>query len=190
MQSADPDTGAPSTELSLVRDRLAQVSFFARQPFARQDLQDMLGQLEDTTRTLQRIFLRRGNAFDLLSLKRAILTDHKVHARMLDALADDERQDDSSWSEETLSERRDDRHTVRKSLLSRLSLHETLAHAIEEAVDEEALTRRTMEAEKRAALVEEFGTTHADRAMDEEEESATWTEGLWGKNEEWAVRPM
>lgn len=58
------------------------------------------------------------------------------------------------------------------------------------AVDEEALVERTLREEKRAELLETLGTA----AVEKEEEivggaASKMTEGLWGKNEPWAVRP-
>lgn len=76
-----------------------------------------------------------------------------------------------------------------RALVGRLTDHTALAEAIEKAIDEEALIERTQEAERKAAVTETLGAAAAEK--DEEVGTAAdrRTEGLWGKDEPWAIRP-
>jgi hypothetical protein len=74
-------------------------------------------------------------------------------------------------------------------ILTRLDGHPELVDLIGETIDEEALIRRELDAEKRAGIAETLGTGAAERVMEIDESNSNWTEGLWGKNEEWVIKP-
>jgi hypothetical protein len=69
----------------------------------------------------------------------------------------------------------------------RLGDHGDLARSIEEAIDEEALEKRTRAAEIKEAIKEHLGAGAAERAAEEEEEEGR--EGRWGREQPWVVKP-
>ena len=71
-------------------------------------------------------------------------------------------------------------------ILQGLGHHEALARSIDEAIDEEALEKRTRAAEVSEAIKEHLGPGAAERAADEEAEE--FKEGRWGKEEPWVVK--
>lgn len=166
--------GAPSTVLSEINARQALVASFCSTSAIRRYLVSLLRSLDDSPRLLQRLYLGRGSPFDLLGLKKTIVGTEAVRENLTAALDD--------------LEHRDERQAV-SALLERLTDHTELSRAIEEAIDEDALVERTRVMERKAAVTEAFGATAAQR---EEEENGgqdgQYTEGLWGKNEPWAVK--
>lgn len=116
--------------------------------------------------------MRRGTGFDLLSLKKTILAISEAHATLTEHLLD---------IEEPLAV---------KFLLERLQEHTELAKLIENAIDEDALVKRTEAAERRLELLETYGPSGAEKIL-EEGDLEDWkvTEGLWGKNEPWVIKP-
>lgn len=163
--------GSPSTELTEINSRLSLVATFHAPGGTRPYLRLLLKTFEDTSRTLQRLFLRRGTAFDLLHLKRTILGAEDARRVIEDCLDESEEPPQAALD-----------------LLAKMDDHTALAKAIDEAIDEEALVVRTQKAERRAGIVENLGVGAADRAAEEEANEASKTNGLWGKNEEWVVK--
>lgn len=171
-------TGSPSTVLTEIDQRLDLVSFLHGAEYLREDVRELLKTLDDSSRLLQRLSMRRGNAFDLLGLKRSIVVATQITRQLTNHL------DSHSIVSPVLGGQR----LAVDAIIAGLGDHAPLAQEIEEAIDEEVLLKRTLEAEKRAGIEEALGATAADRAMQAEEDGSEWTEGLWGKNEKWAIR--
>lgn len=182
---------APSTVLDEINARLALVAAFHDLTALRRYLAPLLRSLDDSSRVLQRLYLRRGSAFDLLSLKKTINVVDSVRLLLEDAF-------------ECQDLHEDDQRVAIKALRQRLGRHGDLAEEIERAIDEEALVERTEIERRKTELALSLGETHADRLEEDEAtvaatgssanggggiSGATFTEGLWGRNEPWAVRP-
>lgn len=120
--------------------------------------------------------MRRGNAFDLISLKKFIVGVEGIRKTLEDAIEDDYFEDKDSMAVINLMEKMVD-HTV-------------LAQIIEDAIDEEALIQMTAEEERKAAIADHLGANAAEKSEDEAEEKSEVSKGLWGKNEKWMVRPQ
>ncbi|GAA5882993.1 hypothetical protein JCM3774_001752 [Rhodotorula dairenensis] len=159
----------PSTDLAVINARLDLVEvFLERLPGSRPYLRTILKGLEDTPRLLQRLAMRRPNAaWDLLGLKRTM--------RALDDV-----RRECSWASAQTPAFRD--------LLERLGEYSELASQIEDAVDEEALTRRAEEEERRTALSDEMGESAIVRENEEVAKNLP-VEGLWGEDQPWVIRP-
>lgn len=155
-----------------INSRLSLVALFYESPSSRAYLRALLKTFDDTSRVLQRLFLRRGSAFDLLQLKRTILGSQEIRRTVQDCIYE---------SSESPS--------AGEALLEKIPEHVDLAERIDAAIDEEALMKRTEKAERRAGIIENLGVGAAERAADEELEVARGTSGLWGKDEEWVVKP-
>lgn len=183
-------SGAPSTIVAEIQVRLTLVDFFRRRSWVREDIRLLLKTLEDTPRLLQKIFMRRGTAFDILGVRKAILVGEGIRSRIEEELLG---KVDSSNSGEELgvvrsflglgqagctggAARREPRH--RDEL--------DLGMLIGETIDEEALVKRTADAETRASIAEVLGETAADRAADL---ASNGQVGLWGKDEHWVIKP-
>lgn len=163
---------APSTVLDEINERLALIQAFYRLTATRRYFAPLLRSLDDSSRVLQRLYLRRGSPFDLLSLKKTIHAVETVRELLSDSLDRDEIHE------------KDERSAI-EHLLARFSNHGALAQEIERAIDEEALVERTQAEQRRAEIVSALGETQADR---EDESGGAYTPGLWGRNEPWAVK--
>lgn len=172
--------GAPSTELHVIHSHLALVSAFHHSPSTRRYLLGLLKSLDDSPRLLQRLYLGRGSPFDLLGLKRTMLAASEVHRSL--RLMEEEEGGEAAGEKDAL---RAMRERLERAGAGRAGANEVLARGIEEAVDEQALVERTLAEERRMELSERLGAAAVER---DEELSGGKTEGLWGKDEPWAVR--
>ncbi|KAK4699646.1 hypothetical protein P7C70_g6613, partial [Phenoliferia sp. Uapishka_3] len=163
---------SPSTETDVINHRLSLVSSFITLTGTRQYLRALLKRLPDSSRLLQRLYLRRGKALDLVNLKKIIAAAKEARQVIHDEL------------EEGLlvGEERD----ALKGFAEGMEAHSELATSIDMALDEKALLMRTLRAEKRAGLEEALG--HGAMEKMEAEGGEDYTDGHWGKNEEWVVR--
>ncbi|GAA5877150.1 hypothetical protein JCM1840_005671 [Sporobolomyces johnsonii] len=177
---------APSTDLRTIQTRLNLVSAFHDSlPESRLYLRPILRSLDDTPRLLQRLYLRRGSAFDLLGLKRTMRALDTIRTE-IDARV--------PTLEEVQAVEYDEGHTEEivaiRHLVEKLGDYTTLPDEIEAAIDEEAVMRQQKEAERKAALKGELG----ERAVEREEEEAARKGGgeeeLWGdKPHPWIIKP-
>ncbi|GAA5944272.1 mismatch repair ATPase MSH1 [Sporobolomyces koalae] len=176
---------SPSTDLAEINTRLTLVSaFHDNLPASRSYLRALLRTLDDTPRLLQRLYLRRGSAFDLLGLKKTM--------RALQTIRDEieARVPPVGASKRLLKQFGIDQEAVQavRHLIARLGDFDQLATEIETAIDEEALLARSREEERKAMIAEEYG----ERAREREEEEETITraegDGLWGQDQPWVVK--
>lgn len=123
--------------------------------------------------------MRRGTAFDLLGLRRSILVADQVKQSLVESLASESAQSDEIRAEQAAI----------RVLVAALDNHSDLAAEIGDTIDEAALLKREIDAEKKAGISEVLGSAAAERAMELDEEASDRTVGLWGKNEEWVIRP-
>ncbi|GAA5991659.1 hypothetical protein JCM10908_001079 [Rhodotorula pacifica] len=173
----------PSTDLDVINARLDLITvFLERMPETRPYLRTILRSLEDTPRLLQRLAMRRPSAaWDLLGLKRTMRALEDIRRECDRAIpATATRASQLGW---TSAEMR----AVRK-LLERLGEYSELATQIEDAVDEEALTRRAEEEERKLALSDEMGESAIVRENEEVARTLP-AEGLWGEDQPWVIRP-
>lgn len=176
--------GNPSTDLAVINARLDLVTaFLERMSASRPYLRTILKGLEDTPRLLQRLAMRRPNAaWDLLGLKRTMRALEDIRQECERAMpfpvGDDA---DLEW---TSAEGR----AVRE-LLERLGGYSELASQIEDAVDEEALTQRAEEEERKMTLSDEMGESAIIRENEEVAKNLPF-EGLWGEEQPWVIRPQ
>ncbi|KAK4052465.1 hypothetical protein OIV83_002267 [Microbotryomycetes sp. JL201] len=164
---------APSTVLREINTRQSLVAALYHQASTRRYLMSLLKTFDDSHRLLQRLYLGRGSSFDLLGLKRFAVGVDTIKHELGSAL--------------TVIAARDEKDTL-EMLLSRFGDHSALAKQIDRAVDEDALVERTKALERKSAVLEALGST----AVQKEEEDGldgSYTAGLWGKNEPWAIRP-
>ncbi|KAM0752726.1 hypothetical protein T439DRAFT_311397 [Meredithblackwellia eburnea MCA 4105] len=162
----------PSTEIGEIDRRLSLVSAFLNSPGSRQYLRALLKPLQDTSRSLQKLSLRRGTATDLLDLKKTLDVVLETRRTIEDEL-------DGKSEEETVA---------LEELMSRMRSHDDLRRKIEGAIDEDALAVRLREAERRASLAETVGVEAAAKQVDEEL-GGSLTEGQWGRNQDWVIKP-
>lgn len=182
--------GSPSLVLSEIHHRLDLVSFFQRNKFVHYDVRDLLRGLDDLSRILQRLFMRRGTAFDILGLKKSMRIAIKMREVLMIRLVEIKSASFISGKEvETVDHELDLGADAVRVILTQLDGHPELVDLIGETIDEEALIRRELDAEKRAGIAETLGTGAAERVMEIDESNSNWTEGLWGKNEEWVIKP-
>ncbi|KAM0790603.1 hypothetical protein ACM66B_004468 [Microbotryomycetes sp. NB124-2] len=165
---------APSSILSEIHSRQSLVSAMYHQASTRRYLASLLKTFDDSQRLLQRLYLGRGSSFDLLGLKRFAVGVDTIRHELESAL--------------DVIELEDEKGSV-KSLLSRFGDHSALAEEIDRAVDEDALVERTKAQERRAAVLETLGSTAAQKEEEDSADGSSYTAGLWGKNEPWAIRP-
>ncbi|GAA5961675.1 hypothetical protein JCM8115_004729 [Rhodotorula mucilaginosa] len=173
----------PSTDLSIINARLDLITvFLERLPEIRPYLRTILRGLEDTPRLLQRLAMRRPNAaWDLLGLKRTMRALEDIRRecdRAIPVIASEAVE--LGWTSAELRAVRD--------LLERLGEYSELASQIEDAVDEEALTRRAEEDERKAAISGEMGDSAITRESEEVAKNLP-VEGLWGEEQPWVIRP-
>ncbi|GAA5959549.1 hypothetical protein JCM3765_002367 [Sporobolomyces pararoseus] len=177
---------APSTNLEEINNRLTLVSVFRDVlPASRSYLRALLRTLDDTPRLLQRLYLQRGSAFDLLGLKktmRALETiREEIDARVPPLASPQHVLTDFGFNSE-------DEVQVVRDLVERIGRFSQLAREIEEAIDEEALMARTREEEKKAMIAEEYGERHREREEEEETAVRAQEDGLWGEDQPWVVK--
>lgn len=111
---------SPSTSISEIKNRQSLVSFFAERPHLRHDIVQHLRRLEDTYRTVQRFLLKKGDVYDLLTIKETIDLWKTIKLRI-----------ETEYSEESAKEQ----HTTLRHLLHNISDLATLATRIELAVE-------------------------------------------------------
>lgn len=178
LNAIDFVTGAPSTEVLEINRRLSLVSAFLSHTNTRQYLRALLKTFDDTSRLLQRLFMRKGSpAFDLLSIKKVIMGVEEVRSVLTDSL--------ELFTEE-------DQDNVRL-LLENFIDHTNLANLIEEAIDEVALDKRTREMERKTQVLETLGEGQGVKLMlmeeaEVQEDAEEEEKGLWGSKEDWVVR--
>lgn len=158
-----------------INRRLSIVSSLNIHSGTRQYLRALLKSFDDTPRILQRLFMRRGTAFDLLGLKKTLFGVEIIRKTLEDGILDE------------IFDQEDSKAIV--SLIEKMVDHGTLANIIDLAIDEEALMQRTLAEERRAGIVDNLGASAAEKMEDEEEEKSEVSKGLWGKNEKWVIRP-
>ncbi|GAA5897557.1 uncharacterized protein JCM6883_006736 [Sporobolomyces salmoneus] len=177
---------SPSTNLDEINSRLTLVQVFLdRIPSSRSYLRALLRTLDDTPRFLQRLYLRRGSAFDLLGLKktmRALETIRRdIDARVPSLKASKRAIRESGFdSSEEIA--------VLRGLIDKLGNFEKLASEIETAIDEDALMARTREEERRAMTEEVYGERQRERQEEEETAERAEGDGLWGEDQPWVIR--
>ncbi|GJN92436.1 hypothetical protein Rhopal_005466-T1 [Rhodotorula paludigena] len=174
---------APSTDLPTINARLSLVTIFLELiPSSRSYLRALLRTLDDTPRLLQRLALRRAHpAQDLLGLKRTMRALQTVRAEFAQAVPQPADAEARGWTVQEVQ--------AVGELVEQLGEYDVLADEIEAAIDEEALTKRTEEAEKAAALAAELGERAANRAKDADAAADEHEEGLWGDAQAWVIRP-
>lgn len=127
--------------------------------------------------------MRRPNAaWDLLGLKRTMRALEDIRRecdRAIPVIASEAVE--LGWTSAELRAVRD--------LLERLGEYSELASQIEDAVDEEALTRRAEEDERKAAISGEMGDSAITRESEEVAKNLP-VEGLWGEEQPWVIRPQ
>ena len=179
----------------MINSRLAVCSYFTTRSWLRQDLQLLLRPLPDISRLLQRLYMRRGDAFDLLGIAKFIKTSQIARERLVKEIVHDDLDAIKSLPSD-LDDQGSARRLLDVSLGDDRKLQPNaaqlgflkLAEKIDATIDEDALQKRTTIAEKKASIAEILGTTQAERAIAEEEEGERG-EGIWGKDREWVVRP-
>ncbi|BGP18614.1 hypothetical protein JCM10213v2_006680 [Rhodosporidiobolus nylandii] len=167
----------PSTELSVINDRLDLVEgFLTSLAPDRPTLQGLLRTLDDTPRLLQRLALNRPNpAIDLLGLRRTLAAVETIRALLLEALPADGDSEGSSSQDRVLHE-----------LFSRLEPHPQLAEDIDAAIDEDALSARQELEERKAAMVAELGASAWEK--EKEKEAREFEGNSWGQAQPWVIR--
>ncbi|GAA6061012.1 hypothetical protein JCM10212_001068 [Sporobolomyces blumeae] len=180
--------GSPSTDLTEIHSRLSLVSaFHDALPSSRSYLRALLRTLDDTPRLLQRLYLRRGTAFDLLGLKKTM--------RALDTIREEiDARVPSTMAVEATAEgamleslQRDEALAIRR-LVDRLGDFSQLATEIEAAIDEDALMARTRDEERKAMVQEEYGERAREREEEDEVAARSENDGLWGDDQPWVVK--
>ncbi|TFY59442.1 hypothetical protein EVJ58_g5777 [Rhodofomes roseus] len=73
---------SPSTSLSEISARQALVAFFHSRPYLREDLVQLLGDIEDTTRIVQKFLLGRGQPSDLAAICNTVRTWGRIKGRV------------------------------------------------------------------------------------------------------------
>ncbi|GAA5922134.1 hypothetical protein JCM1841_006895 [Sporobolomyces salmonicolor] len=176
---------APSTDLQTIQTRLNLVSAFHDSiPESRLYLRPILRSLDDTPRLLQRLYLRRGSAFDLLGLKRTMRALDTIRTEIdgrVPGLQEVEAGDYDAWQIEEI--------VALRHLMEKLGDYNTLPDEIEAAIDEEALTWQAKEAERKAALAAELGERAVEREAEEAARKGGEEEGLWGAKQSWIIQP-
>ncbi|GAA5991017.1 hypothetical protein JCM5350_002011 [Sporobolomyces pararoseus] len=177
---------APSTNLEEINNRLTLVSVFKDVlPASRSYLRALLRTLDDSPRLLQRLYLQRGSAFDLLGLKKTMRALETIREEIV------ARVPPLSSSQQILVDfgfNSEDEVRVVRDLVERIGRFSQLAREIEEAIDEEALMARTREEEKKAMIAEEYGERHREREEEEETAVRAQEDGLWGEDQPWVVK--
>ncbi|EPY51762.1 MutS protein 1 [Schizosaccharomyces cryophilus OY26] len=118
---------SPSTDISEINRRLDLVEVFIHRDQLRTEIRHLLKRSNDTHRILQRLLMRRGNAYDLLGLSNNFSIIKNIESLL------------TKTSSKTL-----------KPLLNALYQHDALASLISEALNESALVRKRTEEEKEA----------------------------------------
>lgn len=179
-------SAAPSTNLEEINNRLTLVSVFKDVlPASRSYLRALLRTLDDSPRLLQRLYLQRGSAFDLLGLKKTMRALETIREEIV------ARVPPLSSSQQILVDfgfNSEDEVRVVRDLVERIGRFSQLAREIEEAIDEEALMARTREEEKKAMIAEEYGERHREREEEEETAVRAQEDGLWGEDQPWVVK--
>ncbi|GAA6006295.1 hypothetical protein JCM11491_002099 [Sporobolomyces phaffii] len=176
---------SPSTNISEIDSRLTLVSAFRDAlPPARSYLRALLRTLDDTPRLLQRLYLRRGTAFDLLGLKKTMRALATIREEL------DDRLPPVKASKRVFLEYGINKEEVEavRDLVARIGSFDRLATEIETAIDEEALLARTREEERKAMLSEEYGERAREREEEEETVARTENDGLWGQDQPWVIK--
>lgn len=176
--------GNPSTDISVINARLDLIQLFLeRIPAVRSFLRTTLRSLEDTPRLLQRLAMRRPNAaWDLLGLKKTMRALEDIRGELDQSLPlTAVEADEAGWSSTELG--------VVRHLLEELGEYAELAAQIEDAVDEEALTKRAEDEERKSSVTDEMGESTLVREADEQARSLP-AEGLWGEEQPWVIRPQ
>lgn len=176
--------GNPSTDIPVVDARLDLVrAFLERIPSVRSYLRDLLRNLEDTPRLLQRLAMRRPNAAgDLLGLKKTMRALEEIRQDFDRAIPQTAAEAaEIGWTSAELG-------AVRRSL-EELGEYSELAAQIEDAIDEEALTKRAEDEERKLAVTDEMGDSAVLRESEESAKNLP-AEGLWGEDQPWVIRPQ
>ncbi|WBW73675.1 mitochondrial MutS protein Msh1 [Schizosaccharomyces osmophilus] len=118
---------SPSTDIAEINRRLDLVEVFIHQDQLRTDIRHLLKRSNDTHRILQRLLMRRGNAYDLLGLSNNFSIIKSIESLLTEA------------NSKTL-----------KPLLNAFHQHDALASLISEALNEGALVQKRDEEEKEA----------------------------------------
>lgn len=138
--------------------------------------------------------MRRGDAFDLLGIAKFIKTTQLIRDRVAQEVSLESNAPEripSDLDDEGAASRLLEVIVGEDGILQPTAAHtsfSTLGHKIESTIDEEALQKRTTLAEKKAGIAEILGATQADRAISEEE-GEDRMEGVWGKDQDWVIRP-
>jgi DNA mismatch repair ATPase MutS len=74
--------GSPSTSISEIHARQSLVAFFHARPHIRDDLTQLLSNMDDATRIVQKFLLGRGNTYDLSALNQAITAWSSIRQRI------------------------------------------------------------------------------------------------------------
>ncbi|BGP57240.1 hypothetical protein JCM8202v2_004880 [Rhodotorula sphaerocarpa] len=173
----------PSTDIPVVDARLDLVrAFLERIPSVRSYLRDLLRNLEDTPRLLQRLAMRRPTAaWDLLGLKKTMRALEEIRQDFDRAIPQTAAEAaEIGWTSAELG-------AVRRSL-EELGEYSELAAQIEDAIDEEALTKRAEDEERKLAVTDEMGDSAVLRESEESAKNLP-AEGLWGEDQPWVIRP-
>ncbi|KAK3675801.1 MutS protein 1 [Recurvomyces mirabilis] len=139
---------APSMSLSMINDRLDLIQELLSSDALREDIVALLRQTADTLRLLQRFSIGKGDADDLLNLARTVDVMGQVAELLHDHII--ARQEPLEVTPEEPNARPMDLDFL-WDILHRLDLEgpAKLARVIEDAIDEESLTRQhTIEAEQ------------------------------------------
>ncbi|KIP12627.1 hypothetical protein PHLGIDRAFT_113698 [Phlebiopsis gigantea 11061_1 CR5-6] len=73
---------SPSVSLPEIQSRQSLVAFFLARPHLRNDLSNMLSELEDSTRVVQKLLLGRGDATDLKAVSTSVRVWNAIKARV------------------------------------------------------------------------------------------------------------
>jgi DNA mismatch repair ATPase MutS len=75
-------TGSPSTSVAEINARQALVAFFHSRTHIRDDLTQLLSNIEDVSRIVQKFLLGRGNANDLSAINQTIVGWSSIQKRI------------------------------------------------------------------------------------------------------------
>lgn len=79
---SDRLSGSPSISIAEIESRQSLVAFFISRPHLRQDLSELLSELEDSTRIVQKLLLGRGDPTDLTAISTSVNVWNSIKRRV------------------------------------------------------------------------------------------------------------
>lgn len=79
---SDKSLGSPSVSLAEIEHRQSLVAFFLARPPLREDLSELLAELEDSTRIVQKLLLGRGDPTDLTAISASVDVWNSIKRRI------------------------------------------------------------------------------------------------------------